>query len=89
MSAPFLTLVIGGLNVCLGYLLAVRLGYGPPRLAHRLEVPATDPPNGRPGSPMPEALAGSPDGLIQELISSPLDGIFEHPQPADPADDRE
>ncbi|MHC4403583.1 MAG: hypothetical protein ACYTG0_28335 [Planctomycetota bacterium] len=38
MSLTFLTLLIGVFNLCLGYVVAVRLGFGPPSLMDTWEV---------------------------------------------------
>jgi len=68
MSAVLLTLVIGILNLCLGYALAVHLGYAPPSLVEawdaltspRLPAPGLSP-DGTfrgPGATLPEELGG-------------------------------
>lgn len=64
----FLTLVIGLLNVCLGYALAVYLGYGPPGLPESWEALKVKSPLGEPA----ETTGEPAQGLGQELAVGPV-----------------
>lgn len=63
----FLILVIGVLNVCLGFVLAVRLGYGPPGLMEAWEALTAEPLGGLAGelaaTPLEQMLDDEPDEL--------------------------
>jgi len=62
-----LTLIIGGLNMCLGYALAVALGYGPPGMLKTWEALTVDPP-----APGQDASGQQPFGeAIPQLTAGP------------------
>ena len=65
----FLTLVIGLLNVCLGYALAVYLGYGPPGLPESWEALKVDSPPGE----LAETTGEPAGGLGEELAGGPVE----------------
>ncbi len=68
-----LTLTIGVLNLCLGYALAVRLGYGPPSLAcawNALLEPAVDEPD-QVGEFPADELPEGPDSLPDDGADVP------------------
>ncbi len=79
MSVTFVTLLIGVLNLCLGYALAVRLGYGPPSLVDAWEVLTA----GRPSQPAPpvkdEAPAESASAMPEEEIGPTLEELLDEP----------
>jgi len=69
MSGVSLVLVIGLLNLCLGYALAVRLGYGPPSLEAAWEVASPKEPPEQQLDKLEESVEVPLDDLIHELIS--------------------
>ncbi len=72
MSVVFLIFVIGVLNVCLGYVLAVRLGYGPPGL-----LEAWDALSAEPQGPQEATLGASVETLVAELAATPIDQMLD------------
>lgn len=76
MSPILLTLLVGVSNLFLGYLVAVRLGYGPPSLLDTWGVLVADRPTRGGSSGQPGALGQSRDRLMQTVISGPLDEIL-------------
>ncbi len=64
----FLTLVVGLLNVCLGYALAVYLGYGPPGLPESWEALRVELPLGEPAEGLGEELAVGPAETPEETL---------------------
>jgi len=80
-----LTLLVGVLNLCLGYVLAVRLGYGPPGLVDGWEVllanrppqPAvaqTPPPDARPADAPPQEDVGP---TLEEMLDEPYEEAYD------------
>ena len=72
----FLTLVIGLLNVCLGYALAVYLGYGPPGLPESWEALKVESPLGEPAEGLGQELAVGPVETPEETLK-----LWPHGQP--------
>jgi len=90
-----LTLVIGVLNVCLGYALAVHLGYGPPSLLDAWDAmsghqPVVEPSIEPVEEPAPEAVQSEPDtfdDFVPELSGeTPLSDEFDEYEPLGPAE---
>ncbi|HUT92214.1 MAG TPA: diguanylate cyclase [Thermoguttaceae bacterium] len=80
-----LTLLVGVLNLCLGYVLAVRLGYGPPGLVDAWEVllanrpiqPAAvqePPPDERSADAPPQENVGP---TLEEMLDKPYDEAYD------------
>jgi hypothetical protein len=78
----FLTLMIGVLNVCLGYALAVYLGYGPPGLPETWQALSV----GSPVQGQAEAFDEAAEGLVEELAVGASEDAEEtlKPQPNSP-----
>ena len=79
MQLVLLTFVIGVLNLCIGYGLAVYLGHGPPALRDTWEVLQSSRPIAGISSGRVEATEAMVQGLEQESASLP-----ETPAPAEP-----
>lgn len=86
MSLVFLTLLVGVVNVCLGYALAVRLGYGPPRLLDAWEVLATRSPTRSMASRRPAAVAVPGGALTEQTAPTPIEELLNE-QYDDPEDE--
>jgi len=80
-----LTLLVGVLNLCLGYVLAVRLGYGPPGLVDGWEVLLANrppqptvaqapPPDARPADAPPQEDVGP---TLEEMLDEPYDEAYD------------
>ena len=69
----FLTLVIGILNVCLGYALAVHLGYGPGRQPEPWDATPAEAPSHE------GALAFDLEGTMDNPIDDPIVGPVDAP----------
>ncbi len=66
-----LTFVVGVLNVCLGYAIAVYMGYGPPSLPEAWQALAVRPPIPEPDQTAGQAAAGLP--LDDPIVGSAED----------------
>ena len=77
-----LTLTVGAFNLCLGYALAVRLGYGPPRLLAGWEASAGDLPTRPAARYQPAAIAGTGEGFVPEAAFATLEQILDEPDDA-------
>lgn len=69
----FLTVVIGTLNICLGYALAVYLGYGPPGLTETRYAPTTTPRTVQHEAANDESIRS----VVQELVSGSLEEMLD------------
>lgn len=79
MGWIFLTLVIAVLNLCLGYALAVQLGYGTPSLLDAWEILVAD--RSQRGPTVAPALLTDAEiaGLARQMDSVPAAGSAEEP----------
>jgi hypothetical protein len=73
-----LILLVGLVNVCLGFALAMYLGHGPPGLAEAWEalnaaVPAAAEPTATPESPSSLEAAAGPEPLAAESTAAPVE----------------
>ncbi len=74
-----LTFIVAVLNLCLGYAVAVRMGYAPPSLRNAWDV--------IPGfSAEPTEFDVAPEQLLEELAAAPLEDMFDD-EPDDMMDD--
>jgi len=76
MSLVFLTLLVGVVNVCLGYALAVRLGYGPPRLLDAWDALATRSPTRSTASRRPAAVDVPADAPAEQTAPTPIEKLL-------------
>jgi hypothetical protein len=86
----WLTLVIGLLNLCLGYILAARLGYAPPSLHAAWQALSAQPPQVRAWNDLPTAV-NDPASQADQQLAAPLQASLPQ-QPAtasEPPDDVE
>ena len=77
-----LTFTIGLLNICLGYALAVFLGYGPPSVSDGWDAAFIDPSGQAPSLPAdeaPAAVEASPPAAATKVVPAVL------PRPTGPA----
>jgi len=72
-----LTLLVGVLNLCLGYVLAVRLGYGPPGLADAWEVLLANRPPQTTVVPPSSSDERSPNAPPQEDVGPTLEQMLD------------
>jgi diguanylate cyclase (GGDEF)-like protein len=83
MSLVVLTFMIGVLNLCLGYGLAVYLGYGPPSLLDAWEALG---PRRRPAAPDEVEIQGLVDDLAATSLTGMLDDLAEESLDFQPLD---
>jgi len=79
MQLVLLTFVIGALNLCIGYGLAVSLGYGPPTLWDTWEVLRAPRPTTGISSDQISAIEDVIQGLEWESVSSPEGSLHAEP----------
>jgi diguanylate cyclase (GGDEF)-like protein len=84
MSAIILTLIVGALNVCLGYVVAVCLGYGPPSLLDTWEILVADRPGRLIARPRPQSAGLPANAPVPQAVSSPLEEMLDQPDSEQP-----
>jgi diguanylate cyclase (GGDEF)-like protein len=79
MTTIVLTLIVGVLNLCLGYVVAVCLGYGPPSLLDTWEILVADRPGRQIAHPRPKPADRPGHQPVRQSIATPLEQMLDQP----------